>query len=82
MAAGSAVGDRLSSGLSSVKARSVAFSEPDDVAGAAAGAVVLGAEVAGEGCGAAEDVLACESIWRYILLPRHQSVVIMGHLLM
>lgn len=63
MVAGSAVGDRLSSGLSSVEARSVVFSEPDDEAGAAAGAVVLGAEAAGEGCGAAEAALACETIF-------------------
>lgn len=66
--AGSAVDDCPSSGLSPVEARSVVFSELDDEAGGAAGAVVLGAvvlgaEVAGEGCGAAEAVLACETIF-------------------
>lgn len=55
--AGSAAGDRLSSGLSSVEARSVELSELDTEVGGAAGAVVLGVEVADEGWGAAEAVL-------------------------
>lgn len=63
MEAGSAVEGRLSSGLSSVEARSVAFSALDDEAGGAAGAAVLVAEVAGEGCGAAEAVLAYKTIF-------------------
>lgn len=67
MVAGSAGVDCLSSGLSSVGADSVVFSELDDVAGGAAGDVVLGAEVAVEGCGAAEAVLGCETILIYIL---------------
>ncbi len=61
MEAGSAAEDRLSSGLSSVGERSVAFSELDDEAGGAAGAAVLGAGVAGEGC---EAALACETIFK------------------
>lgn len=53
--AGSAVEDGLSSGLSSVEARSVLVSELEDEAVGAAGAVVLGAELVGDGC---EAVLA------------------------
>lgn len=49
MEAGSAVEDCLSSGLSSVETRSVGLSELEDEVGGAAGAVVLGADVAGEG---------------------------------
>lgn len=63
MEAGSAVGDCLSSGLSSVEVGPDVFSELDDEAGVAAGAAALEAEVAGEGCGAAEAVLACETIF-------------------
>lgn len=59
---GSAIEDRLSSGLSSVETRSVGLSELEDEAGGAAGAVVLGADVAGEGWAAAEAVLGCKSI--------------------
>lgn len=47
--------DGLSSGLSSVEARSVLVSELEDEAAGAAGAVVLGAELVGDGC---EAVLA------------------------
>lgn len=64
MEAGSAVEDCLSSGLLSVEARSVAFSKLGEEAGGAAGAAVLGAEVADEGCGAAEAVLACKTIFK------------------
>lgn len=56
------VEDCLSSGLSSVEVRSVMFSEPDDEAGGAVEAVVLGAEVEAEGCGAVEAVLGCETV--------------------
>ncbi len=63
MGAGGAVVDGLSSGLSSGDAPSAVFSELDDEAGGAAGAVVLGAEEAGEGCEAAEAALGCKRIW-------------------
>ena len=56
--------DLLSTGLSSVEARSDVFSELEDEAGGAAGAAVLGAGVAGEGCGVAEAALACGVIFR------------------
>lgn len=60
--AGSAVEGRLSSGLSSAEARSVAFSKFDGAAGGAAGTVELGAEAAGEGWAAAGAVLACKTV--------------------
>lgn len=75
MEAGSAVEDPLSSGLSSVEARSVAFSKLDDEAGGAAGAVVLGAEVAGDGCVAAGAVLPCETICQTILLLQYSNTL-------
>lgn len=62
MVAGSAAEDCRSCGLSSVEAQSVVLSELDDEAGGAAGAVVLGAEVAGED-GVADAVLACKTIF-------------------
>lgn len=55
--------DCFSSGLSSVFGCSVVLSELDEaVGGAAEAVVVLGAEVEGEGCGAAEVVLDCKTI--------------------
>lgn len=60
MEAGSAVEDGVSSGLPSVEARSDALPEPDEEAAA------LLAEVAGDGCGVAEAVLACAGIHHFL----------------
>lgn len=62
--AGSAVEDCLSSGLSSVEARSVESSELVAEVVGAAGAVVLGVDVTDEGWGAAEAVLGYKSIFK------------------
>lgn len=58
MEGGSAVEDSFSSGLPSVEACSVGLSEPDDEA---EDVVLMGADAAGEGCGAAEAVLGCKT---------------------
>lgn len=60
MEAGSPAENGFSSGL--LSAVSPGLSELDDEAGDVAGAVVLEAEAACEGCGAAEAVLGCKTI--------------------